>query len=81
MLINDTYCGEVEQNGPLVGHIPVEGRPVLVLPDVELTAVTVTTAEDQTVAFVGTSDGHLKKVRNQDFATATRLSSAFTDMC
>lgn len=61
MLINETYCGEVEQNGPLVGHIPVEASPVMVFPDTELTAVAVATAEEQTVAFVGTSDGHLKK--------------------
>jgi len=62
MQINSSYCGDVEQNGPLVGTIPVEASPSLVFPDVQLTAVVTTIVEDQTVAFLGTSDGHLKKV-------------------
>lgn len=62
MNINESYCGEAEQNGPLVGSIPLESPPILERSDVELTAVAATTIDDVTVAFLGTSEGHLKKV-------------------
>lgn len=62
MLINSSYCGEVEQNGPLVGSIPVEASPSLTFRHAQLTAVTTTTVDEQTVAFLGASNGHLKKV-------------------
>lgn len=65
MLINSSYCGEVEQNGPLVGVIPVEASAALVFRDVELTAVAASVVDEQTVAFLGTADGHVKKVGGQ----------------
>jgi len=60
--INSSYCGEVEQNGPLVGTIPLQSSPQMVFPGTQLTAVAVTTVNEHTVAFLGTADGHVKKV-------------------
>ena len=67
MQINSSYCGEIEQNGPLVGTIPVESSPTLTFDNVHLTAVVTSVVDDQTVAFLGTSDGHLKKVGDQSY--------------
>lgn len=76
-MINSSYCGEVEQNGPLVGSIPVEATASMVFEDIELTAVALTTVHSQTVAFLGTSQGHLKKVSKLVARTKTRLMQSF----
>ena len=60
--INASYCGEAEQNGPLVGSMPLDASPLVTFSDAQLTAVAVATADEHTIAFLGTSDGHLKKV-------------------
>ena len=62
--INSSYCGEAEQNGPLVGTIPLESSARIVFHGTRLTAVALTDVDDQTVVFLGTSSGHLKKVRS-----------------
>lgn len=61
--INSSYCGDMEQNGPLVGTIPLESSPRIVFPGTRLTAVALANVDDDTVVFVGTSRGHVKKVR------------------
>lgn len=48
-------------NTPLGGEDPMEGTPVLTF-DTHLTAVAATSTGDYTVVFVGTNEGHLKKV-------------------
>lgn len=60
--INSSYCGEVEQNGPLVGTVPLQSEPLVVFHGTRLTAVALTAVDDRTVAFLGTSRGHVKKV-------------------
>lgn len=44
--------------------MPVEAAPVLTYDGVLLTSVAATSTHDYTVVFLGTSNGHLKKVRN-----------------
>jgi len=63
MVVNASYCGEAEENGPLVGNIRIESTPILEYNNVQLTAILATTVEEHTVAVLGSSSGHLKKVR------------------
>ncbi|XP_060822188.1 plexin-A4 [Bombus pascuorum] len=58
--IGEDFCG-LDVNTPLGGEDPMEGTPVLTF-DTHLTAVAATSTGDYTVVFVGTSEGHLKKV-------------------
>ena len=58
--IGEDFCG-LDVNTPLGGELPVVTEPVLTF-DSHLTAVTATSTGDYTVAFLGTGDGHLKKV-------------------
>lgn len=60
--ISSTYCGEKEQNGPLVGSIPLESSTLMESSEVQLTSVLSSAIDDVTVAFLGTAEGHLKKV-------------------
>lgn len=59
--IGEDFCG-LDVNTPLGGEQPIAAVPVLLLPDTRLTAVAATSTGDYTVVFVGTADGHLKKV-------------------
>jgi len=67
--INASYCGEVEQNGPLVGTVPLESSALIVFQSTRLTAVALTTVDDHAVAFLGTSRGHVIKVQDKSSAT------------
>lgn len=58
--LNEDFCG-MEVNTPLGGKQPVEGLAVLTFPT-RLTAVAATSTEVYTVVFLGTANGHLKKV-------------------
>ncbi|XP_013794744.1 plexin-A2-like [Limulus polyphemus] len=58
--INDDFCG-TNVNTPLGGTMPVESAPVLTYSGTLLTSVAATSTHDYTVAFLGTSSGHLKK--------------------
>lgn len=42
--------------------MPIEAAPVLTYNNVRLTSVAATSTHDYTVAFLGTAEGHLKKV-------------------
>lgn len=59
--ISDDFCG-MEVNTPLDGAMAIEASPVLTYPSTLLTAVSAVSTHDYTVTFLGTSDGHLKKV-------------------
>lgn len=63
--INASYCGDVEQNGPLVGTLPLQSSAVMVFVDTQLTAVALMSVDDQTVAYLGTSRGHVIKVTSR----------------
>ena len=58
--IGEEFCG-LDVNNPLGGELPVVAAPVLTFKS-HLTAVTSTSTGDYSVAFIGTGDGHLKKV-------------------
>ena len=64
--INSSYCGEMEQNGPLVGNVPLDSDALMMFPGTQLTAVALTNVDDQTVAFLGTDNGHIRKVRSSN---------------
>lgn len=52
----------MEVNTPLDGAMAIEASPVLTYPSTLLSAVSAVSTHDYTVTFLGTSDGHLKKV-------------------
>lgn len=58
--IAEDFCG-LDVNTPLGGQEPMTAVPVLTFPTL-LTAVAATSTGDFTVVFIGTRDGHLKKV-------------------
>ncbi|RWS23603.1 Plexin-A2-like protein, partial [Leptotrombidium deliense] len=58
--INDGFCG-MDVNTPLGGSIPIDASPVLTFDNLLLTSVAATSIHDSTVAFLGTSNGHLRK--------------------
>lgn len=58
--IGEDFCG-LDVNTPLGGEQAIEAVPVLLF-STQLTAVAATSTGDYTVVFVGTSQGHLKKV-------------------
>lgn len=62
--IGEDFCG-LDVNTPLGGGDPVSERPVATMNGVVLTAVAATSTGDFTVVFLGTSKGHLKKVRRR----------------
>ncbi|GBN74663.1 Plexin A3 [Araneus ventricosus] len=59
--ISDDFCG-MDVNTPMEGSMLVEAAPVLRFPGVLLTAVAAASSHDYTVTFLGTSQGHLKKL-------------------
>lgn len=61
--IGEDFCG-LDVNTPLGGEQPVSAVPVLLF-STRLSAVAATSTGDFTVVFVGTSSGHLKKVRTE----------------
>lgn len=66
--INSSYCGEVEQNGPLVGTVPLESNARMVFSSTRLTAVALTAVNGHIVAFLGTAHGHIRKVSDSFFS-------------
>ena len=62
-ILDDDYCGRYEFNHPIAGLQAVEANAVLQFPNDSITAIAVTETHDYTVAFLGTDNGQLKKVR------------------
>jgi len=60
--INESYCGEAEQNGPLVGNIAIESSPIMTFPQTQLTSVAAAAVNGHAIIYLGTRHGHLKKV-------------------
>lgn len=52
----------MEVNTPLDGAVPIDAAPLLVYPNTLLTSVSAVSTHDYTVCFLGTAEGHLKKV-------------------
>ena len=61
--IGDDYCGTYDLNYPISGSSGTIGQALIQFADVT-TSLAVTSVEDYTVAFVGTSEGILRKVEN-----------------
>lgn len=62
--IGDDYCGQHDINHPIKGTDPVSREAIIVWPSASIASVALTVTGDFTVAFVGTVDGHLRKVVN-----------------
>uniref|UniRef100_T1IWD9 Sema domain-containing protein n=1 Tax=Strigamia maritima TaxID=126957 RepID=T1IWD9_STRMM len=60
LVISDDFCG-TDVNTPLGGSDPVRASPVITFQSPLLTSVAATSTHDFTVAFLGTSTGHLLK--------------------
>lgn len=67
--ISEDFCG-LDVNTPLGGEAPIQMEAALAFNDL-LTAVAATSTGDYTVVFLGTGNGHLKKVSltNRNFNT------------
>ncbi|KAH7645133.1 plexin-a-like protein [Dermatophagoides farinae] len=59
--IKEDFCG-MDVNQPLGTTNPIETEPAIMFDNVLLTSVAATATNDYSVAFLGTNDGHLKKV-------------------
>jgi plexin A len=64
-------------NTPLGGEMPMAAVAVLSF-NVHLTAVAATSTGDFTVVFVGTSDGHLRKVSKSYTRNIERFNQDYT---
>jgi len=60
--IGDDYCGEHGINHPIKGADPVSSVAAVTWSDDDVTSVAVATTGNHTVALVGSSSGHIKKV-------------------
>ncbi|KAL8574219.1 hypothetical protein ACOMHN_027873 [Nucella lapillus] len=61
--ITDDYCGELDLNQPIGGSDPIVSETALVFPrGTNVTAIAVSTTQEYTVAFVGTTNGRVIKV-------------------
>jgi len=74
--INESYCGEAEQNGPLVGSIAVESSPILTFSDTQLTSVAAAAVNGHAIIYLGTHHGHLKKVSELFCSTSLQQTTS-----
>lgn len=68
----------MDVNQPLGGINPIETEPAISYDNVLLTSVAASSTHDYTVAFLGTSTGHLKKVRTFNLLTKADGQQLFT---
>ncbi|XP_076468728.1 plexin-A2-like isoform X2 [Babylonia areolata] len=62
-VITDDYCGELDLNQPIGGSDPIVSDAALAFPaGTNVSAIAVSTTEEYTVAFVGTTNGSVIKV-------------------
>lgn len=74
--IDDNFCGQ-DFNQPLGGTSTIEGIPLFIDKDDGMTSVAAYDYRGNTVAFVGTRNGKLKKVRITDSQLYFFLTPAF----
>lgn len=74
--IDDNFCGQ-DFNQPLGGTSTIEGIPLFIDKDDGMTSVAAYDYRSNTVAFVGTRNGKLKKVSGFVFF----LNSLFNSLC
>ncbi|XP_041350001.1 plexin-A2-like isoform X2 [Gigantopelta aegis] len=69
--IDDDYCGAQDINNPLNGYNPIKEEAVLKFtPNTTVSSIIVSITHFYTVAFVGTTSGHIKKVAVEGKAEA-----------
>lgn len=69
----------MDVNTPLGGSMPIEAAPILTYNNVLLTSVAATATHDYTVAFLGTSDGRVKKAVIESVTSAFEYSDEKID--
>lgn len=57
------YCRELDFNYPIDGEHPIIASAALTL-KTKVSAITVAVTHDYTIAFIGTQNGHILKVKN-----------------
>ena len=75
--IDDDFCG-IDVNNPLGGNLPIVAKPIITF-TTRLTSVITTTISEWSVAYLGTADGHLKKVAIQDTSNTFEIEDLVID--
>ncbi|KAK6634573.1 hypothetical protein RUM43_011974 [Polyplax serrata] len=75
--ISEDFCG-LDVNTPLGGEAPIQMEAALAFNDL-LTAVAATSTGDYTVVFLGTGNGHLKKVVVESSSSALQYGDEVID--
>lgn len=75
--ISEDFCG-LDVNSPLGGEQPIAAVPVTLIPH-QLTAVAATRTSGYTVVFIGTMEGHLKKVVVESATSAIEYADIVID--
>lgn len=71
--IDYSFCGVADDyNSPITGNVSLASQPVIVYPDTLGTALAISRVEEHTIAFLGTKNGHLKKLVVQMDGAGTR---------
>lgn len=76
--ITDDFCG-MDANTLISGLVPIETSPVIEYTNVSLTAVAASPTNDFTVAYLGTSNGQLRRLVIEDAKTAIEYSNIIVD--
>lgn len=76
--ITDDFCG-MDANSFINGLIPLEASPAIEYSNVSITAVAANPTNDFTVAYLGTSNGQLKRLAIEDAGSAYEYSSSYVD--
>jgi plexin A len=76
--ITDDFCGS-DVNNLINGHFPIEALPVITYNNVSITAVAASPTNDFTVAYLGTSNGQLRRLVIEDATTAIEYSNSIVD--
>lgn len=76
--ITEDFCG-MDVNNLISGVMPIETSPVIEYKDVALTAVAASSKNEFTVAYLGTSNGQLRRLVIEDIQTANEYSVTVVD--
>lgn len=76
--IADDFCG-MDVNNLISGLVPIETSPVIQYNDVSLTAVAASPTNDFTVAYLGTSNGQLRRLVIEDAKMAIEYANTVVD--
>lgn len=77
-LISEDFCG-LDVNSPFGGEMPATATAAITFADQQLTSIASTTTSSFTVAFIGTSKGHVKKLVVESGTLASEYSEVVVD--